>query len=196
MDAGEWQDCHSGGAGRGGTMKINSPATRLPKQLQVRYEAGIMLIECLVYLGVLAIILTVSYLLLAEGSKNESKFRGNAEQIIRTLKAGEAWRANVRSATAPVRLEPTDAGAVLHIPQGKAETQYLFFNQAVWTRKDAGVEWKLVLDQVKSSQVFVEPRQKVSTLRWELELISHEKRVRVQPVFTFLSVNNSPVTAL
>ena len=142
-------------------------------------------------LALLSLVLGFAYALFDEGWKNEKKFRRNAEQIIQTTNAGERWRENIRAATGPLRVEETESGTVLHIPRGKSEVAYRFSQNGIWMRTGLGDDWKLVLDRVRKSEMLIEPRQRVQTARWEIELASYEQRRRVQPFFTFLAATGS-----
>ena len=58
---------------------------------------GISIIECLVYGFVLLVLLGVAYCAFYRCVENSYTLRRNAEDIATALRAGERWRADVRS---------------------------------------------------------------------------------------------------
>ena len=75
-----------------------------------RQQHGYLLIEALVYIGVVAALLGVAYAAAYRCIDRSIALRRNANDITSALHAGERWRANVRAATSQVRLESTEAG--------------------------------------------------------------------------------------
>ena len=133
------------------------------------------LIECIVYIGVLTVVLTLAYPLFCRSLKGSNDLRRNADDIARVIHAGERWRDDVRHATAPPRL----GGNGLRIPQGTGAVVYSFTNGVVWRGSVA------VLRDVRVSQMQADERQEVESWRWELELVSSKKPVRLRPLFSF-----------
>ena len=146
-----------------------------------------MMIECLVYIGVVFALLGVGYAAMYHCLKDSVALRRNADDIVKSLHAGERWRADIRLANAPLRLEQSSSGQVLHIPTKQGETTYRFASDGVY-RNTTGHPWSRVLDDVKSASIESEARQKLTVWRWELELQTRAKSAHVKPLFTFIAV--------
>src|SRR5689334_2481169 len=126
-------------------MKI--PATPL------RFTRAFTLIECLIYIVVAAVILGVgmaAFYRVWDGNKAISR---NGNEIVRTLKAGETWRADMRRATGSIRSVSTNSEQTVRIPIGTRELVYSFANGQVRRRANATDPWTVVLQRVKSSQM-------------------------------------------
>ena len=154
--------------------------TRL--QLRTRFQ-GIMLIEALAYIAVLVLVLGVGGALLYRSWSNNIAMRRNADDITRTINAGELWRTDVRSATGPISSRD---GHELHIPRARGEIIYAFANGTV-SRKASGQQPR-TLARVASSQMQLDRRTQVSGWRWEVELQHNRKDLQFRPLFTFEAV--------
>jgi len=112
--------------------------------------------------------------------------RRNISDIDRALKAGERWRADVRSATAA----PQFAGSRMIIPQEGGDLVYELGTNV--TRKRARSETvESVLTGVRSNQMILEQRAHAAVWRWEVELDQRRKNARMRPLFTFMAVAGS-----
>ncbi len=149
---------------------------------------GMTLIECLVYVGAVAVVLGVSTAAFYQCMDSSIGLRRNADDIVRALKAGERWRDDVRNATAPPQLEQTDSGWTLTIRDGTGEVRYQFVTNALLRRVGPADTHAVALERVKSCQVISEQRQHVLCWRLELELEPHRKGARLQPLFSFEAV--------
>jgi hypothetical protein len=170
----------------------------LRHQSRARNDRGYMLIETLVYMGLLFVVLGLAFGAVYRFIDGALVFRANSDDIARALNAGELWRADVRSASGPIRIENSDAGQLLHLTQGKGEITYRFAEHTVARRVGSG-DWSMQLKNVKTSAMQPDPRQKVTAWRWELELEPHAKvsvkPSRMRPLFTFVAVpqaNSAP----
>ena len=101
------------------------------------------------------------------------------------MKAGEAWRAEMRSATGPISIVTTNSEQTLRIPSGKKELTYSFANGELRKRTGDDGMWHVVLPKVKKSQMEIDKRDQVTAWRWEVELDSQRKNAKVRPLFTF-----------
>lgn len=149
-----------------------------------------MLIDCLVYIALLLVLLTLAFMTFYKTFDASKALSRHAADTARALNAGERWRADVRAATAPPRLEQTDGEAVLHLPRGNEEILYAFREGAVLRRSPTATntEWEPFLSEVKASRMLADPRQRVMAWRWELELAPAGEAKRVKPLFTFQAV--------
>jgi len=157
-------------------------------------DAAFMLIECLVYISVLLILLGVGYAAFYRCMENSLALRRSADDLANALHAGERWRADLRAATGPIRLEDNPDGSILVLPGGRGEVAYQFTTNAVLRRVGAG-RWTTLLDRVKSSTLAPDPRPNVTAWRWELELQPRSRKPgRVRPLFTFIGVAKASST--
>src|SRR5262249_52773652 len=63
---------------------------------------GYILIELLIYIAVLAVVMEVAFSAFYRCLGNTRDLARNADDILKTLAAGEAWRADIRLATGPL----------------------------------------------------------------------------------------------
>ena len=157
----------------------------------MKRRGGFMLIECVVYIVILLVVLDLAYGAYYRCQLNSVNLRRNAEDIIITVRAGERWRADVRSATNRVRLEDTAPGQLLYLQGASREVVYRSDANGISRRLGTG-PWVRVLPNVKSSTMKSDPRQYASPWCWELELAPRTqgsvKPGRVRPLFTFIAV--------
>ncbi len=139
---------------------------------------GFTLIEVLVYLVGLTVLLTAAYPAFEKTIRGSRDLRRNADDILRAVHAGERWRADVRAATGPIRVE----GSRLVIPHSRGEVVYEFDGQTV--RRNG----QSFLRDVKSSGMTAERRSRVTLWRWEVELTSPRREPAVRPLFAFEAV--------
>lgn len=149
---------------------------------------GVMLIECLLYIGMFFVILGVAFGVFYACWDSAKALRRNTDQIAATLRTGERWRQDVRSATASLRVEDSTEGTILRIPEKSGQIEWRFSEGALWRRANGNEEWMRKLDGVKSSRMENDHREKVNAWRWEVELTTRRKGARVVPLFTFEAV--------
>jgi len=152
---------------------------------------GYLLVECLVYIGVLFVLLGVSYIALFRCINNSVALRRNAEDISKALHIGERWRVDVRSATGNIRFEETNFVQLLYLPNLRGQTVYCFATNTI-SRSYNGGPWSQLLTNVASSTMTSDRRKTVTAWYWNLELQTHRNTSRVRPLFTFMSVPETP----
>jgi hypothetical protein len=150
-----------------------------------RVLRGFTIIECLVYISVMTVILAIGLMAFYRVWDDNKSITRNGNDVVRTVKAGEAWRADMRAATGPIKIVTTNSEQIVRIPSGKIELMYSFANGEVRKRTGEGSPWYVVLPKVKSSQMEIDKRDPVTALRWEVELESQRKNAKVRPLFTF-----------
>lgn len=143
---------------------------------------GMTLIETLVYLGSLAVVLTMAYGAYYEMSQHSRRLAANADDIVAAVRAGETWRGELRRARGVK--EVTADGMV--ITTEDKQIAYRFVEGHVRRRAGTG-SWDTVLGDVVSSRMLQDEGGGVSSYRWELEL-GAQRRSRVRPRFTFMAV--------
>ena len=148
-----------------------------------------MLVDCLVYLAVWGVVVGLAFSAFYRCLSYSTNLTRNADDIARTLRAGERWRADIREATSPPKLVAQDTGVeALQIPQKSGEVIYRFTDGAVLRRAGTNASWMPALSGVKSSRMARDERQRVVSWRWEIELKNRQRVARVRPLFTFQAV--------
>lgn len=154
----------------------------------IRSSYAFTLIETLVYMALLFLVLGMGYAAMYRSMDASTALRRNANDIVQTLKLGEQWRDEVRTVTAPIRLDKTEQQVTLHLPHGETEIEYRFASNSV-SRRVGSEDWSVVLDHAKNSAFVSDRRENVMAWRWEIELQPSRKRItRIKPLFTFVSV--------
>jgi Tfp pilus assembly protein FimT len=161
----------------------SSPGDRCPT------ERGVLLLECLVYLMIWAIVLGLAFTAFYQYWDYSKRLNRTADDIARAVWAGEAWRADLRKATAAPR-QVTEGGReqALHIRQKTGEVVYLFLDGSIRRRPNADAPWTEVLSGVKTSEMRADARQGVTAWRWDVELKSRQPTPQVRPLFSFEAV--------
>ena len=161
-----------------------------PTNFSRRLSDGFLLVDCLVYIGLLAVLLTLAYLAFYRISDHSRHLGQNAADIARALNAGERWRQDLRSAAGTPVLVQSAQESILHLPQLKGEILYAHRDGAIYRRATAKTNenWGLLLAGVKSSSMRQQKYSRVSAWRWELELGAKLNVARVKPLFTFQAV--------
>lgn len=151
-------------------------------------ERGILLLECLIYLSVVMIVFGAALGVFYNALEYSRRLQSNAEELVRALRVGEQWRADVRSSTGEIKLEKGEKAVAFCIPHGHEEVTYIVAtNEIVRFRSSAGLPERLLSGVSRSSFNFDE-RGRVRSWRWELKLAGRFKAARVTPAFTFTAV--------
>ena len=151
----------------------------------LRARAGIMLVECLVYLGVFAVLLGIGYGTFYLCWDNSKALHCATDDITAALHAGERWRADIRGATGKITVETTAQGEQLRIPRKTTAIIYSFKAGELHRQLASSRFSELVLPTIKASQMVKETRGPVTAWRWELELAPRRKETRLPLLFTF-----------
>jgi hypothetical protein len=147
------------------------------------------LVECLVYVGLLGLILSLALMTFYRTEGNHRNLARNADDITRVLRAGEQWREDIRQAVAPIQWRTTGAEPELVIPHSSGLVKYSFRNQSVW--RQGGPRPVELLPEVAVSKMEKVVRPQVSGWRWEVELKGRQRVARVKPLFTFLAATKN-----
>jgi type II secretory pathway pseudopilin PulG len=158
---------------------------RLSRQ---RLQHGMMLIDCIAYIGLLAIILTLAFLAFYRTTENSNKLSRNAADISLSLQAGERWREDVRSANGEPRLDNEAGVVLLRLPHASGEITYAFRDDTVLRRALPNTNWLVVLPALTASAMHAEPRRHATCWHWDVELKGRQKVARVRPLFSFEAV--------
>jgi hypothetical protein len=147
--------------------------------------AGILLLECLVYMAVFTVILGVGFVAFYACWDNSKALLHVTDDIAVALHAGERWRADIRNATGKITIETTADGERLRIPRGTNELIYSFNAGKVSRKFASSGSSESLLSTVKASQMVMDTRGPVSAWRWELELKPYRKETHLPLLFTF-----------
>ncbi len=165
-------------------LSFQSPSSRAQRQ------CGITLIECLVYIGVFAVVFGMGTAAFYRCMENSAAMRRNTDDITQALHTGELWRADIRAAVqTPVW---NDATRTLQIIQRDTEVFYRFAENKIERRTAVGNEWQLFLPRVAQSTMTSDPRRHATAWRWELELKPQREPALVRPLFTFTATTTLP----
>ena len=160
-------------------MKLPTPI------LSIRAQAGVLLVECVVYIGLFAIVLGMALASFFLCWDNSKAFLYATDDIGAALRAGERWRADVRSATGKITVETTSQGALLRIPHGKNTILYRFGANEIRRQLASSNFSESLLTTVQASQMVSERRGPVNAWRWELGLKVRPKEAHLPLSFTF-----------
>ncbi|MEI6193413.1 MAG: hypothetical protein WCS42_03690 [Verrucomicrobiota bacterium] len=166
---------------------------KLPRNIvRSRHQAGVMLLECLVYIAVFAVLLgigTAAFFFCWDHSK---ALVYATDDIASALRAGERWRADVRSATGEISVEATAAGERVRIPEAEKEIVYRFESGEMRREISNARNSQLLLPKVTASQMQRDARGGVNAWRWELELMPRRREMQLPLRFTFEAVPMKP----
>lgn len=145
-----------------------------------RGAAGIMLVQGLIYVAVLAVICYSAFELFFSLSAGARRVRAAGEDIVRTMNVGERWRSDVRGAEV-LALEEDGRGLRL------GDVSYEFAEGEI--RRSVDGRTVTVLPNVAQSRFVRDERESVLAWRWEVELVNSNPRSNLKPLFTFLAVS-------
>ncbi len=152
-----------------------------------RQEQGIALVECIVYISLLAWLMGLAFAAYYRWEENSFRLQRNANDIVRAMKAGEQWREDVRSATGPLKLNTTPEEVSLRIPQSKDEIIYLVSERQLKRIVGKQKRGVTLFSNVKKSSMHSGERKFVSAWIWDLELLG-DKKSKMPAQFSFQSV--------
>lgn len=158
---------------------------------KARPAAGILLIECLVYMAVFAVLTGVGMATFYFCWNTTQGVVRETDDIGAALRAGERWRADVRHAQGNIAVASSADGQTLRIPGSQGAVIYHF--EAGKIRREAprlAPQW--VLSKVKASEMTHELRGGVGAWRWELELSELRSNMHLPLVFTFEAAPPTP----
>jgi hypothetical protein len=151
-------------------------------------ESGIMLVECLVYIAVFFVVLSLAFGAMHRAWLAHKALRRNANDITAALLVGEQWRADVRRAVAPLETRAEPDGTVTIIRCAEGTVTYRFGGGELIRETTSPPLRTTHLRNVNSSQMTADPRQNVTAWRWELELKVARKNAKTRPLFSFTAV--------
>lgn len=154
-------------------------------------EAGILLVECVVYIAVFAILLSVATVAFYQCWDYSKALRYSTDDIESALRAGEYWRADIRAADGRIILHRNAGGETVQMPQKGQTVVYRFANGQLCREIPAQNISRVLLTKIKNSDMQPDPRGNVSAWCWELELIQRRPQMHLPLAFTFEAVGLS-----
>lgn len=157
-----------------------------------RRLAGILLVECVAYLAIFAILVAIgmaAFYLVWDQSK---AMIYATDDIGAALRAGERWRADVRSATGKISVEQSATNEVVLIPGPGKEIVYRFESGEVRREIPAKKTSEVVLPKVNGSQMTGEARDGVTAWRWDLDVLVRREETHLPLLFTFEAAQTKP----
>lgn len=161
---------------------------KIRHQTHTRSQRGLTLIECLAYIGALGVLIAIGGYTTAKAWDQSRSLHHNTADIQRTLSIGERWRADIRAATDRITAELADTNQTVLIPTRAGEVAYEFRDGQLRRRASRTAAWVTLFETVRTSQMERFTRDNVTAWRWEIELQSTCKKIRVRPQFTFVAV--------
>lgn len=155
---------------------------------RARTNAGVALIDCLVYISLLALILGLSFGAFIESVNHSTELERISTTTVRVLQAGEQWRRDVRQATARPVVRRADDQIEMHIPTPQGQIGYLFRESTVLRRSGSEAPWLEAVGEIRHTQFTEDARNQVTAWRWDVELKTRRDQDRFRRVFTFEAV--------
>jgi hypothetical protein len=168
------------------------PFLRRRKAAAFGDSSGILLVECLVYFAVFALLTGVAMGAFYLCWNNTKALTGATDDIRAALRAGERWRTDVRGATGKISVTTSPAGEQVRIPRREGAVVYRFESGAVRRETTASPGSQLLLPKVRASAMRTEARGGVTAWRWELALVSRRPETQLPLLFTFETAQTNP----
>jgi len=153
--------------------------------LSSKRRAGIMLVECMMYLVIFSVLLAISFEAFYKCWDNSEALGYAGDDVVKAMRAGELWREDVRSATGKILVTTNADGQAFRIPHGKTAVVYTFNSSEM--RRKSGADESVVLGTIKTSRMEISKRTQTSAAVWELELTPHNAKARMPLLFTFIA---------
>ena len=159
---------------------------KLPQNIaRARVASGMLLIECLVYIVVFAILLGGATTVFYFCWDHSRAVIFTADDISSALRSGERWRADVRAATGKITVETSATGEVAWIPEGARTVSYRFESGQVSRQTSTPGNPQVLLAKVKTSEMKLDARGAVTAWRWEVEVLPRRKEAHSPLLFMF-----------
>ena len=162
---------------------------KLPQNYSpARGASGILLIECMVYISVFAILLGGATTVFYFCWDHTQAVVYTTDEIASALHAGERWRSDVRASTGKINVESSADGEVVRIPKGARTVSYRFESGQVSRQVSGPGTPQVLLAKTKTSEMKLDVRGAVNAWRWEVQLLPRRKEANLPLLFTFEAV--------
>jgi hypothetical protein len=165
-------------------MKIPLPHRRRP--------AGILLIECLVYFSVFAILTSIGFAAFYLCWNQSKAVVYATEDIEAALRAGERWRTDVRAASGSISIEQKPGSQTVRLRERGKIVVYRFGDGEMRREISTSQNSELLLPKVKTSLMTLETQAGVTDCRWELQLAQRRSETQLPLLFTFEAAQLKP----
>ena len=146
--------------------------------------SAFLLMECLAYLVVFFVVSGLAFAAYHQMDGQSRALTRNSEDIVRALRAGERWRADVRAATNAIQLQEHQE---FRLATRHGLVSYFFRDGAVWRQDTNDALSQLFLASVQTSAMQPDARTQLTAWRWEVELKTKRTNATTRPLFTFLA---------
>ena len=153
---------------------------------------GIALLDCIVYLTLLAVILGFAFTAFLDTVSRSTELDYIATSTVQALHAGEQWREDVRRAQVAPQILTADGRTEMHIRTAAGVTSYAVQDSTLRRRAGEKAPWIDILTRLKSSRFAEDRRKQVTAWRWEVELETRQDREKSNRAFTFQAVPLMP----
>ena len=150
-------------------------------------DRGILLFNCLIYLVVFLILIGLGFVVLTKFVSFHGDFKRIANDITRTLRAGEQWRADVRKANGPIEISQDNWQSIFVIPLESERIIYRFDRTNVWKVMPGGMSELSILKNVEECRFVMDQREEVVAWNWEIVLKTKKRRGIKRPLFSFIA---------
>lgn len=164
-------------------MKLPRPSRR---------PAGILLIECMVYLAVFGILLGGGTTVFYFCWDHTRAIITTSHEVQDALLAGERWRADVRAATGKISVTPTATGETMTIPTGRKTVIYQRTGSELRREISGQNAPAIVPFKIAASEMEPAARNGATAWRWELQIAPRFKAARLPLRFTFAAAQSTP----
>ena len=165
-------------------MKLRSHRTRS--------EAGVSLIECLVYIGLFAVLLNCATRFFSVVYHHNKAATKAASYTIAALDAARHWRRDIANAKGEPKLIRGDHFDVIRIDQANGEQVSYRVNGTRLERHNSK-EWVPIIRRVASSIMLPDQREHVRAWRWELAMETKSRFLGDPVRFSFTAVPGHPL---
>lgn len=165
-------------------MKLLSHSTRS--------KAGVSLIECLVYIGLFAVLLTCATRFFSVVYDHNKAAASAASYTIAALDAAKHWRRDIANAIGEPKLIRDDHFDVIQIDQATGEQVRYRVNGNRLERHNSQ-EWVPIIRRVASSIMLPDQREHVRAWRWELAMETKSRFLGDPVRFSFTAVPGHPL---
>ncbi len=159
---------------------------------RTRNEAGVSLIDCLVYVALFAVLLTCATRFFSVVYHHNKASASAASYTIAALDAARHWRRDIANAKGEPKLIRDDLFDVIRIDQANGNQVSYRVNGTRLERND-GTEWIPIIRRVASSVMLPDQREHVRAWRWELAMETKSRFLGDPVRFSFTAVPGHPL---
>lgn len=153
-----------------------------------RHNAGILLVECVTYIAVFAILTSIGFAAFYLCWNQSKAVVYATDDVGAALRAGERWRADIRNANGAISVEQTASGESVQVPTREKTIVYRFESGEVHREIPSAQQSELLLPKVNSSRMNKETREGITAWHWELDLVVRRPETQLPLLFTFEAV--------